>query len=175
MNFIGCELYLNKPVIFIKRLTLKIFYTRIQFSSVQSLSHVRFFAIPWTAACEPFLSFTISRSLLKLCLWSRRCHPTISSSVAPFSSSSSIFYSIRVFYNQLALHKEEENKGPRCETPFLSQKKEQEQFEIKWKLWASQKWAQTASTVRLAPLGALNQPLQFVPKAAKKGFTLEML
>ena len=33
---------------------------------VQSLSHVRLFVTPWTAACQASLSFTISRSLLKL-------------------------------------------------------------------------------------------------------------
>ena len=33
---------------------------------VQSLSCVRFFVIPWTAACQASLSFTISQSLLKL-------------------------------------------------------------------------------------------------------------
>ena len=38
----------------------------IQFSSVQSLSHVRLFAILWTAALQAFLSITNSRSLLKL-------------------------------------------------------------------------------------------------------------
>ena len=36
------------------------------FSSVQSLSHVHLFATPWTAARQAFLSFTNSRSLLKL-------------------------------------------------------------------------------------------------------------
>ena len=33
---------------------------------VQPLSCVRLFATPWTAACQPSLSFTISQSLLKL-------------------------------------------------------------------------------------------------------------
>ena len=33
---------------------------------VQSPSQVRLFVTPWTAACQAFLSFTISRSLLKL-------------------------------------------------------------------------------------------------------------
>ena len=33
---------------------------------VQSLRTVWFFATPWTAACQVFLSFTISQSLLKL-------------------------------------------------------------------------------------------------------------
>ena len=42
---------------------------------VQLLSHVRLFVTPWTAACQASLSLTIS--------WS---HPTISSSVVPFSS-----------------------------------------------------------------------------------------
>ena len=38
----------------------------IQFSLVQSLSWVQHFAIPWTAACQSSLAFTISWSLLKL-------------------------------------------------------------------------------------------------------------
>ena len=38
------------------------------------------------------------------CPLSKWCHPTISSSVVPFSSYPSIFPSIRVFSNELALH-----------------------------------------------------------------------
>ena len=38
----------------------------IQFSSVQSLSRVRFFATPWIAARQASLSITNSRSLLRL-------------------------------------------------------------------------------------------------------------
>ena len=34
--------------------------------SVQSLSHVQLFGIPWFAACQASLSFTVSRSLVKL-------------------------------------------------------------------------------------------------------------
>ena len=37
-----------------------------QFSSVQSLSRVRLFAIPWIEACQASLSITISRSSLRL-------------------------------------------------------------------------------------------------------------
>ena len=37
-----------------------------QFSSVQSLSHVWFFSIPRTAACQASLSITNTRGLLKL-------------------------------------------------------------------------------------------------------------
>ena len=40
--------------------------TENQFSSVQSLSHVQLFATPWTAAHQPSLSITNSRSSLRL-------------------------------------------------------------------------------------------------------------
>ena len=53
---------------------------------VQSLSLVWFFAAPWAAACQASLSFTIFQSLLNSCPLSQWCHPTISSSVTPFSS-----------------------------------------------------------------------------------------
>ena len=41
-------------------------YSLHQFSSVQSLCHVRLFATPWTAACQTSLSITNSQSLLKI-------------------------------------------------------------------------------------------------------------
>ena len=56
------------------------------FFVVQLLSHVRLFALPWTAARQASLSFTLSQSLLRLMSMSQRCHPTISPSVASFSS-----------------------------------------------------------------------------------------
>ena len=73
------------------------------FSSVQSLSHVWLFEIPWTAACQSSLSITNSWSLLKLMstesvMPSNRlilCHPLL---LLP-----SIFHSIRVFSNESAL------------------------------------------------------------------------
>ena len=54
-----------------------------RFLSVQSLSHVQLFVTPWTAACQASLSITNSWSLCPSNWW---CHPTISSSVVPFSS-----------------------------------------------------------------------------------------
>ena len=57
----------------------------VQFSSVQSLSHVQLFATPWAAARQASLSITNSRSLLKLIPLSWWCHPTISSSVVSSS------------------------------------------------------------------------------------------
>ena len=70
---------------------------------VQSLSCVQLFVTPWTAACQAFWSFTISRSLLKLMsielvMPSNHlilCHPLL---LLP-----SIFPSIRVFSNESAL------------------------------------------------------------------------
>ena len=54
---------------------------------VQSPSRVQPLAIPWTAACQVFLSFTISRGLSKFISYPLNwwCHPTISSSVTLFS------------------------------------------------------------------------------------------
>ena len=47
---------------------ISMYFTKcsIQFSSVQSLSHVQLFSTPWTAALQASLSITNSRSLLKL-------------------------------------------------------------------------------------------------------------
>ena len=42
------------------------FFSAVQFSSVQSLSHVRLFLTPWSAVCQSSLSITNSQSLLKL-------------------------------------------------------------------------------------------------------------
>ena len=58
----------------------------IQFSSVQSLSRVRLFVTPWTAARQASLSITNSWSPPKPMSIVSWCHPTISSSVVPFSS-----------------------------------------------------------------------------------------
>ena len=58
---------------------------------VQSLSRVRLFATPWTAACQASLSFTISQSLLKLIHWvgdtTQPSHPLSSPSPPAFSLS----------------------------------------------------------------------------------------
>ena len=74
------------------------------FNSVQSLSHVRLFATPWTAAHQASLSITNSWSLLKLMSIKSvmpsnhliLCHPLL--------LPSSIFPSIRDFSNESALH-----------------------------------------------------------------------
>ena len=57
---------------------------RASVSSVQSLSHVQLFATPWTAARQ--VSLSIPGACSDSCPLSQWCHPTISSSVIPFSS-----------------------------------------------------------------------------------------
>ena len=62
-----------------------------RFSSVQSHSCVRLFETPWTAARQASLSITNSWSPPKSMSMSWWCHPTISSSVVPFSSYTQYF------------------------------------------------------------------------------------
>ena len=77
---------------------------RVQFSSVQLLSHVQLFVTPWTAACQASLSITSSQNLLRLM-------STIESVMLsnhlilcpPFLLLPSIFPSIRVFFNESVL------------------------------------------------------------------------
>ena len=72
--------------------------TKLICSSVQSLSHVRLFETPWTAACQASPSITNSQSLLKLMSielvmasnYLILCHPLL---LLP-----SIFPNIRVFF-----------------------------------------------------------------------------
>ena len=70
---------------------------------VQSQSHVWLFVIPWTAACQASLSFTISWSLLKL----KSIEMVMLSNHfifrCPLLLLPSIFPSIRIFSNELAL------------------------------------------------------------------------
>ena len=76
---------------------------KIQFSSVQSLSHVRLFATPWTTAHQASLSITNSRSLLKLMSIESvmPCNHLIL--CCPLFLLPSIFPSMKVFSNESAL------------------------------------------------------------------------
>ena len=69
----------------------------------QSLSHVRLFATPWTAACQVTLSFTISQSLLKLIFIESIMPSNHLILYCPLLLLPSIFPSITVFSNELAL------------------------------------------------------------------------
>ena len=71
---------------------------------VQSLNHVQLFVTPWIAACQAFLSFTISHTLLKL----MSIESVIPSShlifCCPLLLLPSIFLRIRVFPNESTLY-----------------------------------------------------------------------
>ena len=85
------------------RIQSKISTYMAQFSSVQSLSHVWLFSIPWIAACQAYLSITNSQSLLKLMsidLVMPFKHLIL---CRPLLLPPSIFPSIRVFSNELGL------------------------------------------------------------------------
>ena len=77
--------------------------TSVQFSSVQSLSHVQRFATPWTTARQASLSITNSRSLLKL----MSIEPVMSSNhlilCNPLLLLPSLFPRIRVFSSKSVL------------------------------------------------------------------------
>ena len=74
------------------------------FSSVQSLSQVRLFATPWTAAHQASLSITNSQSLLKLMSIKLVMPSNHLILCSPLLLLPSIFPSIRVFSNESVLH-----------------------------------------------------------------------
>ena len=99
----------NQSWIFIQGLMLKVecqYFGHLMWraSSVQLLSHVRLFAIPWTTACQASLSITKSWSLPKLMSIQSVMpsnHPIL---CHPLLCLPSIFPSIRVFSNESTLH-----------------------------------------------------------------------
>ena len=74
------------------------------FVVVQSLSHVGLFATPWTAACQSPLSSTVSWSLLKFMSFELVLLSNHLILFRPLFLLPSVFPSIRVFSNELALH-----------------------------------------------------------------------
>ena len=80
-------------------------HTSVQFSSVQSLSHVPLFATPWTAAREAILSITNSRSFLKLMSIKSVMPSNHLILCHHFLLLPSIFPSIRVFSNVSSSHR----------------------------------------------------------------------
>ena len=75
----------------------------LDLSSVQLLSRVRLFATPWTAAHQASLFFTISWSFLILMSTESMMSSNYLILCHPLLLPSSIFPSIRVFSNELAL------------------------------------------------------------------------
>ena len=78
-------------------------YTHTRIVVVWSLSHVRLFVTPWTAACQASLSFTISQSLFKLMAIESVMPSNHLILCCPCLPLPSVFPSISVFSNELAL------------------------------------------------------------------------
>ena len=72
--------------------------------SIQSLSHVQLFAIPWTAAFQAFLSITNSHSLPKLMSFESVMPSNHLILHCPLLLLTSIFPNNRVFSNESSLH-----------------------------------------------------------------------
>ena len=73
-------------------------------SSVQSLSHVRLFATPWSAASQASLAITNSQSLLRFMSTESVTPSNHLILCRPLLLPPSIFSSIRVFSNESVLH-----------------------------------------------------------------------
>ena len=82
---------------------LRFLRATLRISSVQSLSHVRLFVTPWTAACQASLSIAKSQSLLKLMSIKLMMPSNHLILCRPLLLLPSIFPSIRVFSTESAL------------------------------------------------------------------------
>jgi len=78
--------------------------TSVQFSSVQSLSHVRLFSTPWIAACQASLSITNTQSSLRLTSIESVMPSSHLILCPPLLLLTPIPPSIRVFSNESTLH-----------------------------------------------------------------------
>ena len=95
---------LLRPVNKCSHNTQKVSTYHISFSSVQSLSRIRLFVTPWTAAHQASLSITNSPSLFKLMSIESAMPSNHLILCRPLLLLPSIFPSIRVFSNEPVLH-----------------------------------------------------------------------
>ena len=108
----------------------------LTFSSVQSLSHIWLFAIPWTAARQASLSSPTPRACSNSCPLSRWCHVTISSSVVPFSSCLQPFPASGSFPMSQFFATGGQSIGFSTSTSVLP-KNIQDWFPLGWTIWIS--------------------------------------
>ena len=111
-------------------------FFELTFSSVQSFSLFRLSATPWTAAVMDSLSITNSRSPPKPCPSSRWCHPTISSSVVPFSSCPQSFPASGSFQMSLLFASGSQSFGVTASTSVLPMNS-QDWSPLGWTGWIS--------------------------------------
>ena len=108
----------------------------LQFSSAQSLSRVWLFATPWTTAHQASLSIANSQSFLNSCQVSRWCHPTISSSVVPFSFCPQSFPAPGSFLMSQSFALGDQSMGVSASTSVLPMNI-QDWFPLGWTGWVS--------------------------------------
>ena len=107
-----------------------------EFSSVQLLSHVRLCATPWTAANRPPCPSPTPGIHSNSCPLSQWCHPTISSSVIPFSSHPQSFPASGSFQMNQPFSLGGQNIGVSASTSFLPMNT-QDRFPSGWTGWTS--------------------------------------
>ena len=119
-----------------RRMDKEIVVCCAQFSSVQSLSHVRLFVTPWTAARQAFLSITNSRSPPKpmsIVLVMPSNHLIL---CRPLLLLPSIFPSIRVFSMSQLFASSGQNIGVSASTS-VPPMNTQDLFPLGWTGWIS--------------------------------------
>ena len=109
---------------------------RREFSSVQLLSRVWLFATPRTAARQASLSITNSWVHPNSCPLNWWCHPTISSSVIPFSSSLQSFPTSESFLTSQFFESGSQNLGVSASTS-VHPMNIQDWFPLGWTGWIS--------------------------------------
>ena len=97
--------------------TMRYCYTSIVV--VQLLSHVQIFATLWTAAHQALCPLLSPRVCSNSCPWSQWWHPTISSSVAPFSSCLQPFQASGYFPMSLLFASGGQSTGTLASASFL--------------------------------------------------------
>ena len=97
-----CSLYLHHCFCSANKVVNTIVHIHANIFAVQSPSRVLLSATPWTAACQTYLSFTLSQSLLKLVSIESMMPSNHLVLCRPLLLLPSIFPSIRVSSNELA-------------------------------------------------------------------------
>ena len=110
----------------------------VDFSTVQSLSRVWLFATLRSAARQATLSINNSQSLLNSCPLSGWCHPTISSSVIPFSTCLQSFSTSGSFQMSQFFTSGGQSIGVSASTSILPMNI-QDWFPLGWAGWISLK------------------------------------
>ena len=112
------------------------FLVSIPTSFVHSLSPVRLFVTPWTAAARLPCPSPTPRVYSNSCPLSRWCHPTISSSVVPFSSFPQTFPASGSFQMSQFFTSGSQSIGVSASTPILPMNI-QDWFPLRWTGWIS--------------------------------------